>query len=185
MPNEWHFNEKGAAIFAGALAAGIENALPAAGAPRTGPVGLSLNAVQHQKTGLFSPWALVSLGTLWLLLSIGFKVAYPDENPLFVFVKIALLLAVVVSLFMGIGWLTGKLPPLGKVAIFGGLIIALATYGLYKTAPRLGTIRELFGALVDRGHWYLVPMLVVMLAISILLVVAQNPIVAPFIYTLF
>ncbi|MEO6710106.1 MAG: DUF5989 family protein [Planctomycetota bacterium] len=37
-----------------------------------------------------------------------------------------------------------------------------------------------------RGHWYLMPLLVVLLSIgSLLVVAASSPLIAPFIYTLF
>jgi len=37
-----------------------------------------------------------------------------------------------------------------------------------------------------RGHWYLMPLLVVLLTIgSLLVVAASSPLIAPFIYTLF
>lgn len=183
--NEWHFNPEGANAFAGSLYENLTkaSALPAPGAPKTGPVGLAL-AAKHHTSGGIPTWAFVVAG-LWVLLSIGYKLAYPEENPVFVCLKIACLLGVVVGMFTLINILTALLPGGGKFFIFALIILSIGIYGIYKTAPRFGTIRELFGALVDRGHWYLVPMLVVMLTISILLVVAQNPIVAPFIYTLF
>ncbi|MFN0207007.1 MAG: DUF5989 family protein [Planctomycetota bacterium] len=185
-PGEWHFNKAGAKVFATSLFQNITkaNALPAAAAqPAAGPFGLAL-AAKHHNTGGIPTWAFVVAG-LWVVLSLGFKYAYPDENPALAFVKVGILLTFVVGVFAGIGFITSNLPGIGKFALFAIIFIAIGTYALYKTAPRFGTIRELFGALVDRGHWYLVPMLVVMLTISVLLVVAQNPIVAPFIYTLF
>ena len=51
---------------------------------------------------------------------------------------------------------------------------------------RVGTIVELFGAFIGRGHWYLMPLVTVLLTIgSLLVVAASSPLVAPFIYTLF
>lgn len=184
-PQEWHFNADGANVFAAELYANLTKAgaLPAPGAPVATPVGLAL-AAKHNAPGGIPNWAYV-VGGLLAALSISYKLAYPEENPVFVVLKIAGLLTFVVGCFIAINYLTGMLPGMGKVFIFGLIILGIAIYGLYKTAPRLGTIGELFAALVNRGHWYLVPMLVVMLTISILLVVAQNPIVAPFIYTLF
>lgn len=185
-PGEWHFNEAGALTFAQAIYDSLNKAgaiPPGSGAPLPQPRGLALGAVQHREGGV-PTWVFVVAG-IWVVLSIGFKVAYPDENPALAFAKVGLLLSVVVALFLGIGWLTAHVSPSIKVLLFVAVFVGIGSYALYKTAPRLGTIRELFGALVDRGHWYLVPMLVVMLTISILLVVAQNPIVAPFIYTLF
>ena len=67
-----------------------------------------------------------------------------------------------------------------------GIFIALIVFVLVKVAKRLSVISELYGTFLRRGHWYMLPLLVVMLAIGMLLVVAaSSPFVAPFIYTLF
>jgi hypothetical protein len=51
---------------------------------------------------------------------------------------------------------------------------------------RLSVMLELFLAFVRRGHWYMLPVLVALLAVGGLLVVAaSSPWLAPFIYTLF
>ena len=56
----------------------------------------------------------------------------------------------------------------------------------YKLGRRLGTIAELLKSFTLRGHWYLMPLVVVLLSIgSLLVVAASSPLVAPFIYTLF
>ena len=47
-------------------------------------------------------------------------------------------------------------------------------------------LTELIGAFIGRGHWYLMPLVTVLLTIgSLLVVAASSPLVAPFIYTLF
>ena len=180
---DWHFNARGAEVFAGGLHAALEKAgaLPPKGARAAGATLASGGA--HAAGGI-PTWAFVVAG-LWIALSIGFKVAYPDESVIGAFVKVGLLAAFVVAVVAGVTAGAAALPPPVKILLFVVLIGGLAIYAIVKTRSRFGTIRELFGALVDRGHWYLVPMLVVMLTISVLLVVAQNPIVAPFIYTLF
>ena len=39
---------------------------------------------------------------------------------------------------------------------------------------------------MKRGHWYLMPLVVILLTVgSLLVVAASSPLVAPFIYTLF
>jgi hypothetical protein len=50
---------------------------------------------------------------------------------------------------------------------------------------RLGIIGELFRFLWARRLWWLLPMMIVLVAIVALLVFAQGSAVAPFIYTLF
>ena len=45
---------------------------------------------------------------------------------------------------------------------------------------------KLLVAFVGRGHWYLMPLVTILLTIgSLLVVAASSPLVAPFIYTLF
>ena len=66
------------------------------------------------------------------------------------------------------------------------LLLVLFGFIAYKLGRRLGTILELMKAFTLRGHWYLMPLVVVLLTIgSLLVVAASSPIIAPFIYTLF
>ena len=77
---------------------------------------------------------------------------------------------------MGVGW----------ERFTAGLVLGLLTFVLYKLGERLGTIAELVRAFTLRGHWYLLPLLSVLLTVgSLLVVAASSPLVAPFIYTLF
>ena len=65
-------------------------------------------------------------------------------------------------------------------------VLGLLVFILWKLGRRIGTILELFACLVGRGHWYLIPLVVVLLSVgSLLVVAASSPLVAPFIYTLF
>lgn len=50
---------------------------------------------------------------------------------------------------------------------------------------RLGILGELFRFLWARKLWWLIPMIIVLVAVVLLLVFAQGSAVAPFIYTLF
>ena len=52
-------------------------------------------------------------------------------------------------------------------------------------ADRLGVAGELLIFLWERKLWWMIPMVVVLLAIGLLLVLAQSSAIAPFIYTLF
>lgn len=181
---DWHFNARGAAVFADGLHDALAKAdgLPPSAPPRSAASTLA-SAADPPAKGL-PTWVYV-VGALWVALSLGFKAAYPDESFAGAAAKVGALLAFVVAIVAGVTAGAAAVPPAVKVLLFVALFGAFVVYAIVKTRPRFGTIRELFGALVDRGHWYLVPMLVVMLTISVLLVVAQNPIVAPFIYTLF
>ena len=46
-------------------------------------------------------------------------------------------------------------------------------------------IREFIKFLMQRKKFWLVPIIVIMMLFGILLIIAQNSVVAPFIYTLF
>ncbi len=50
---------------------------------------------------------------------------------------------------------------------------------------RLGIMGELLTFLWERKMWWMIPIVIVLLFFGILLTLAQNPAVAPFIYTLF
>jgi uncharacterized membrane protein YiaA len=90
------------------------------------------------------------------------------------------------GIFLGIGKLAGSLPPAIGGWVFKGIFVALIVFVIVKVAKRMSVISELYGTFLRRGHWYMLPLLVVMLAIGMLLVVAaSSPFVAPFIYTLF
>jgi len=65
-------------------------------------------------------------------------------------------------------------------------VVALLAFILWKTAPKFGIIREVMSSFVNRGMWYMLPLLVGMLTLgSLLVVAASSPFIAPFIYTLF
>jgi hypothetical protein len=48
-----------------------------------------------------------------------------------------------------------------------------------------GIVRELWSFLRVRKKWWLLPIIVVLLAVGVLLVIAQGSVLAPFIYTVF
>jgi hypothetical protein len=50
---------------------------------------------------------------------------------------------------------------------------------------RFGIAGELLSFFWGNKRWWLVPMIVVLLAISVLIILAQSSVIAPFIYTLF
>ncbi len=56
---------------------------------------------------------------------------------------------------------------------------------LKSMGARLGVLGELFGFLWERKLWWLIPMVVVLMALGLLLVFAQATGLAPFVYTLF
>ena len=50
---------------------------------------------------------------------------------------------------------------------------------------KLATIGELFGFLRQHKRFWLLPVIVVLLALGVVLVLAEGSVIAPFIYTLF
>jgi hypothetical protein len=93
---------------------------------------------------------------------------------------------VIFGLALGGGALLGALPPAASAVLAAALLLLLLGFCAFKLGDRLGTIAELVGAFIRRGHWYLMPLLVVLLTVgSLLVVAASSPLVAPFIYTLF
>jgi len=92
----------------------------------------------------------------------------------------------VFTIALGGGWLLGKIPAAYASWILLAFVLGLFGFIFAKLGRRLGTILELFACFVGRGHWYLIPLVVVLLSVgSLLVVAASSPLVAPFIYTLF
>lgn len=56
---------------------------------------------------------------------------------------------------------------------------------LKRVGDRFSIVGELFGFLWERKLWWLIPMVVVLVAFGLLLVFAQATGLAPFVYTLF
>jgi len=50
---------------------------------------------------------------------------------------------------------------------------------------RFGIMGELLVFLWEKKLWWMIPMVLVLLFFGILITLAQNPVIAPFIYTLF
>jgi len=50
---------------------------------------------------------------------------------------------------------------------------------------RLALLREIWDMLRERKKWWLLPILLAMALLGALLLLTQNPVLAPFIYTLF
>jgi hypothetical protein len=96
------------------------------------------------------------------------------------------MLAVVFSIALGATHLVTSLSPeVGRIVTLSAVTLILG-FVAYKLGNRLGTIAELLKAFIGRGHWYLMPLVTVLLTVgSLLVVAASSPLVAPFIYTLF
>ena len=92
----------------------------------------------------------------------------------------------VVGTILLINFLVGLAGPAAGAWLAVLVVVAILGFVLFKSRSNIGIITEVYGSFVRRGHWYMIPLLVVMLALGSLLIVASSsPFVAPFIYTLF
>jgi hypothetical protein len=123
---------------------------------------------------------------LWAGLTALYHLTYRDEPAWQAPLKVGAMLAVIFTIVIGGGHLLELLPPrASRLAGLGFVVLVLGFVG-YKLGPRLATIAELLKAFTLRGHWYLMPLVTILLTIgSLLVVAASSPLVAPFIYTLF
>jgi lysophospholipase L1-like esterase len=123
---------------------------------------------------------------LWAILGSLYGAYYKDEKILGLFLKVGLMLGLVFTVAVGGSKLLGMMPPATAQLAFAAGLLAIFGFIFYKLGNRLSTICELLGAFVRRGHWYLMPLVMILLSVgSLLVVAASSPLVAPFIYTLF
>lgn len=180
---EWHFNPHGNEVMADLL----HDAFDRLGAfpPDHGAITeASLGMVEDDSGGI--PGWLKLFGVLWVVLGSAFALTYRDEKPPLAFLKVGGMLAVIFTIFTGVGKLLALAPPSLTPWILIGFAALILGFVAWKLGRRLGTITELIKAFTLRGHWYLMPLVVVLLSIgSLLVVAASSPLIAPFIYTLF
>ena len=132
------------------------------------------------------PGWMVLFAILWVLLGTVYGRMYKEEPAALGFVKVGTLLASIFLIIMGGGKLVSMMPPSLGPFVVAGFVLLLLGFIAYKMGRRIGTILELLKAFTLRGHWYLMPLVVVLLTIgSLLVVAASSPLIAPFIYTLF
>lgn len=180
--SDWHFDPAGNRAFArclhdeldrmGAFPAGLEARTSAPVPPPVPPPFLRT-------------WMIV-FAALGLGLSIVYRLTYP-KDPLWKGPAICVgMLALVFTIALGGGWLLGRLSPeLGQMVAVA-FVAVIVSFLVIKLGRRLGTVFELLWCFTKRGHWYLMPLVVVLLTVgSLLVVAASSPLVAPFIYTLF
>jgi len=178
---DWHFTPEGNRAFASFLYEGLGEAGFLARIPISAtPVAADPSPSPPAPAPGRSPWLYV-LAAAWLALTVAYSRSYRDEPILAAPIKAAIFLALLTGIFYGLRLAGRALPLLPPVAL-----ASLVGFVLWKAAGRLGTTVELVGSFGRRGHWYMLPLLAVMVSIGTLLVVAaSSPFVAPFIYTLF
>ena len=179
---EWHFNPLGNRVFADYLIT-VLNSLQVF--PK-GHEAIKEGAYpEHEEEGGLPGW-LFLYAALVLVLGSSFAYTYRDEPAHLAFAKVAGLLAVVFTIVMGGGRLLTHVPPAWSPWLVSTFVLGVLGFVLWKLGRRFGTILELLKAFTLRGHWYLMPLVVVLLSIgSLLVVAASSPLIAPFIYTLF
>ncbi len=180
---DWHLNEAGNLALAGFLHRALDEDLAVF------PEGhRAMDPGRAPSVVIPAPsrtWLKV-FGLLWVLLTALYYGTYPDESKWQPPLKVCAMLTVVFCIVLGGDWLLGRLPASISQFMLMVFVVGLGTFILYKLGRRVGTIIELFKAFTMRGHWYLMPLVVVLLTIgSLLVVAASSPLVAPFIYTLF
>ncbi len=181
--SDWHFNPWGNHAFASVLHDELDKrgVFPAAYAAKRA----ASEPPASTSGGRLPRWPIV-FAVLWLLLGTLYRVSYRDEPAWKAYLGVGAMLGLVFTIALGGSWLLGQFPP--RVALALGVLVVggLLLFILWKLGRRLGTTLELLWAFTRRGHWYLMPLVVVLLSIgSLLVVAASSPLVAPFIYTLF
>jgi len=70
--------------------------------------------------------------------------------------------------------------------IFFWFVIVLLVMVVWYARRKISTVGSLVLSTWDRGHWYMLPVIFIMLTLGLLLVAAAaSPVLSPFIYTLF
>ncbi|HUR29472.1 MAG TPA: DUF5989 family protein [Planctomycetota bacterium] len=179
---DWHLNPRGNLELANFLHRELDVAnvgLPSASGT------LATLAPDAAKPPASRTWMLVFAG-LWVALTALYYGNYADEPkwqpPLKVFAMLSAVFLIVFGAKLGMSLLPAAIAP--KLMVL--LVLVILGFVGWKLGRRIATIAELSKAFVLRGHWYLMPLLVVLLSIgSLLVVAASSPLIAPFIYTLF
>jgi hypothetical protein len=178
---DWHLNPRGNRAFTVFLHEELDR-MGAFPETQRGPAGRAV-AMPDPSDSRGVPFAAKLFGILWAALTILYLGTYHDEPKWQPPLKIAALLGVIFPTFFALMWVKGQ--SWGAYA-FLAIVAGILGFVAYKLGHRLGTIAELMRSFVARGHWYLMPLVVVLLSIgSLLVVAASSPLIAPFIYTLF
>lgn len=180
---EWHFNTAGNQAFAAVVHDELDE-LGELGTPAAHAAPAE-DLVDEDGAPARPKWPFVFAG-LWVALSALYIGTYPEEKKHFAALKVGGLLASVFAIILGGRWLLGLVPQQYTSWLLVTFVVVVLGFVVWKLGRRVGTVLELLRAFVLRGHWYLMPLIVVLLTVgSLLVVAASSPLVAPFIYTLF
>ncbi len=179
---DWHFNPAGNRAFARFLHDEVDRLaiLPAPLAAKT-----HADLPPPAPAPFVRGW-MITFAALLLILSAIYRLTYPKDPVLKGVAICGGMLTLIFTIAIGGGALLSHLSPQLALVIGAALLLTLLIFILVKLGRRLSTVIELFVAFTRRGHWYLMPLVVVLLTVgSLLVVAASSPLVAPFIYTLF
>lgn len=176
--SDWHLNPTGNDVVARSVAAFLTDRIDA---PVIDPVE---PAAAHAR----SPWPARAL--FWLVATLlvgGVLQSQPRRgNPVLDLLGAGAMIAFIMTVALGAAALFGALPAAASTLVAFTVVALIVGFVLYHLRDRFDTIGEVLGGFAWRGHWYLMPTLVVLIGIgSLLIVAASSPIVAPFVYTLF
>jgi hypothetical protein len=144
---------------------------------------------------------------LWGVFTLLYWAYYrKSENLLGALLKVGALFGFVWSVMKFFDWATAKVPPdqvytlwglvprpevessrvpymaQADMVFVGVLVVLVAWYARRKFA----TVCSLMLSAWDRGHWYMLPVIFILVTIGLVLVAAAaSPVLSPFIYTLF
>jgi len=179
---DWHLNPLGNR----ALAEEVHKALDANGVfagELAAKTTASLEPAREESK--FPRWVLWYVGLVAVLGTVYAR-TYKDVATWQAYAIAGGMLGLVFTIAVGGSELLTLIPPTIARALLVLFVLGLLGFILFKLGRRLGTITELLAAFTRRGHWYLMPLVVILLTIgSLLVVAASSPLVAPFIYTLF
>ncbi|MFT7462186.1 MAG: hypothetical protein ACI9EF_000524 [Pseudohongiellaceae bacterium] len=141
---------------------------------------------------------------LWVVMGALYWSTYrKTESLIGSFAKVAGLLGFVYLVMSGFNWLEADVP-VDQVITFGfgdavaGPRVPLLSQGftwfvsiilvmvVWYARGKFSTVSGLILSAWDRGHWYMLPVIFVLMTVGLLLVAAAaSPVLSPFIYTLF
>jgi len=145
--------------------------------------------------------------SLWAVFSILYWAYYrKSENPFGAILKVGALLGFVWAVMKFFDWSAAIVPP-AEVVTFWGLmdppatdasrvpymadaffyfVMALLALVIWYARRKFTTVCALMLSAWDRGHWYMLPVIFILVTIGLVLVAAAaSPVLSPFIYTLF
>ncbi|MGQ0552890.1 MAG: DUF5989 family protein [Planctomycetota bacterium] len=147
-------------------------------------------------------WIFLSL---WVVFSVLFWLTYRrDEKLPLAALKVGGLLGFVYSVMRFFDWLGHTVPAKDRIVFFieqpavdgprvpqladafFWFVMVLLVLVAWYARKKVGTVSSLVLSAWDRGHWYMLPVIFVLMTVGLLLVAAAaSPVLSPFIYTVF